>query len=56
MELDHKVGVKFFKLKLLSNLITHTLPGSEREKAEEIYKIVECFKGNKYRSTLISES
>ncbi len=49
MEMDEKVGVKFIKLKLLSNLLIHTLPEGDSEKSDEIYKIALSFKENKYR-------
>jgi len=55
VERDEKVGVKFFKMKLLSNLITHTLKDLEGSEPE-ISELSNLFLKNKYRTTLLTES
>ena len=61
IESDDLVGVKLFKIKILSNLITHIIPAnvtpgvppakdSFRELTyREVTRIVEALKNNKYR-------
>lgn len=51
IEKDDLVGVKLFKLKIMSNLITHHLsdPKVTKNCREEVKMIVEAFLRNKYR-------
>jgi hypothetical protein len=57
VEADEVVGVKMFKIKIMSNIISHTLKenisGSRKEVREQTYseilRIVKAFKENQYR-------
>jgi hypothetical protein len=55
IEADPLVGVKFFKLKLLSNLIKHTLQDNLHDKdfLQEISLLLQAFLHNQYRETLL---
>ncbi|CDW86427.1 UNKNOWN [Stylonychia lemnae] len=55
MQQDPLVCIKFMKLKILSNLIIHTLQ-DDRSTEEEIIKIIQSFKDNQLRQKLIKES
>lgn len=58
MESDPLICVKFLKLKLLSNLLTHTLQDNQTdaEVVQYVSKIVETFAKNKYKDALLDES
>ena len=68
MEIDDLVGVKMFKMKILSNLITHIIPanitpGTDKSKDSfkeqtylEVIKIIDALKNNKYREQLVMHS
>lgn len=58
IQADDKVGVKLFKLKILSNLLTHTLQENlnDKEMEDEIKRIVLHFRNNQYRETLLTQS
>jgi hypothetical protein len=55
MKTDDYVCIKMVKLKLLSNLLSHSV--NEFDGANEnILSILEAFRDNKHRSTLLEES
>jgi hypothetical protein len=68
MEIDDLVGVKFFKMKILSNIIIHIIPsnitpGADKSKDTfkeqtyyEVIKIIDTLKNNKYREQLVIHS
>ena len=56
IETDDLVGVKLFKLKILSNLITYTLKDSSQQTASEISNIAKAFNRNQYREQLVTHS
>ena len=66
IEADDLVGVKLFKMKVLSNLITHILPqnvqpGVKNDQFKdstysEVQKIAECLSSNVYREQLLKHS
>jgi hypothetical protein len=67
MQTDDLVGVKLLKLKILSNLLTHTLsaatsspysedPSHPSKLRNEIMGIILTFKANKYRPQLVEVS
>ena len=57
VEADEVVGVKMFKIKIMSNIISHTLKenisGARKEVREQTYseilRIVKAFQENQYR-------
>ena len=68
MEIDDLVVVKLFKMKILSNIITHIIPanitpGADKSKDSfkeqtylEVIKIIDALKNNKYREQLVVHS
>ena len=57
IESDDLVGVKVYKMRLLSNLLRHTLLIEKEPKfKEEIMLITKAFLNSKYREALLTES
>ncbi len=68
IEIDDLVGVKLFKMKILSNIINHIIPANITPGADEakdsfkeqtyleVIKIIDALKNNKYREQLVMHS
>lgn len=53
---DSLVGVKIFKMKLLSNLITHSLKQAPPAIESDIYLLARALLTNEYRDQLVHHS
>jgi hypothetical protein len=56
VESDSLVGVKIFKMKLLSNLITHSLRLAPSEVESDVYLLAKALVKSEYREQLVHHS